>query len=190
MITGIEGKIQSRSANGAVIKVGGVSLSIQMPTSTLSALGNIGDKVQIFTHLQLREDSIALYGFATAEELDTFRILLTVTGVGPKVALSVLSAMNPGQLALAISSGNADMLCHIPGVGKKTASRLLLELKDKIEGIAIGAPTPEGNELTAALLGLGYSPSEAASAVAALPASPELTIEEKIRLALQHFSGR
>ena len=190
MIAGIEGKLQSRNASGAVIKVGGISLSVQMPTSTLSTLGNIGDKVQIFTHLQLREDSIAQYGFANAEELDTFRILLSVTGVGPKVALSVLSAMNPGQLVLAISSGNADMLCHIPGVGKKTASRLLLELKDKIEGIAVGAPTTEGNELTSALLSLGYSPSEVTSAIAALPDTPELTIEEKIRLALQHFSGR
>ena len=190
MITGIEGKLQSRSANRAVIKVGGISLAVQMPASALSMLGNIGDKVQIFTHLQLREDSIALYGFATAEELDTFRILLTVTGVGPKVAISVLSAMNPGQLALAISSGNADMLCHIPGVGKKTAGRLLLELKDKIDGIAVGTSTPEGNELTAALLSLGYSPSEVTSAISALPSSPGLTIEEKIRLALQHFSGR
>ena len=190
MITGIEGKLQSRSANGAVIKVGGISLAVQMPASALSALGNIGDKVQIFTHLQLREDSIALYGFATVEELDTFHVLLSVTGVGPKMALSVLSAMNPGQLALAISSGNADMLCHIPGVGKKTAGRLLLELKDKIAGIAIGTPAAEGNELSAALLGLGYSPSEVTSAISALPASPELTIEEKIRLALQHLSGR
>ncbi len=190
MITGIEGKLQTKTANGAIIKVGGISLAVQMPASALSTLGNIGDKVQIFTHLQLREDSIALYGFATAEELDTFRILLSITGVGPKVALSVLSAMNPGQLALAISSGNADMLCHIPGVGKKTASRLLLELKDKIAGIAVGTPTTEGNELTAALLGLGYSPSEVTSAISALPNSPGLTIEDKIRLALQHFSGR
>ena len=190
MITGIEGKLQSRSANGAVIKVGGISLAVQMPASALSALGNIGDKVQIFTHLQLREDSIALYGFATVEELDTFHVLLSVTGVGPKMALSVLSAMNPGQLALAISSGNADMLCHIPGVGKKTAGRLLLELKDKIDGIAVGTSAPEGNELSAALLSLGYSPSEVTSAISALPASPGLIIEEKIRLALQHFSGR
>ncbi|MFA5375156.1 MAG: Holliday junction branch migration protein RuvA [Dehalococcoidia bacterium] len=190
MIAGIEGKLQSRNAQGAVIKVGGVSFHVQMPSSTLSTLGNIGNTVSLYTSMQVREDSITLYGFATAEELDTFRILLSVTGIGPKVALSVLSAMNPGQLALAISSGNADMLCHIPGVGKKTASRLLLELKDKIAGIAVGTSTPEGNELTAALLGLGYSPSEVTSAIAALPASPELTIEEKIRLALQHFSGR
>jgi len=190
MITGIEGKLQSKSATGVIIKVGGISISVQMPSSALSTLGNVGDKVQIFTHLQLREDSISLYGFATEEEVETFRILLTVTGVGPKVALSVLSAMNPGQLALAISSGNTDMLCHIPGVGKKTASRLLLELKDKIAGIELGAPAAEGNELTAALLGLGYSPSEVTSSIAALPSSPELTIEEKIRLALQHLSRR
>jgi Holliday junction DNA helicase RuvA len=106
------------------------------------------------------------------------------------VALSVLSALNPGQLALAVSSGNADMLSHIPGVGKKTASRLLLELKDKMGGITIGTASAEGNDLTAALLGLGYSPSEVASAVAALPASPDMTLEEKIRLALQQFSGK
>ena len=190
MIAGIEGKLQSRNAYGCVIKVGGVSFHIQTPSSTLSTLGNTGDTVALYTSMQVREDSIALYGFTTAEELDTFRILLSVTGVGPKVALSVLSAMNPGQLALAISSGNADMLCHIPGVGKKTAGRLLLELKDKIAGIAIGTPAAEGNELSAALLGLGYSPSEVTSAISALPASPELTIEEKIRLALQHLSGR
>ena len=190
MIAGIEGKLQSRNTSGAVIKVSGVSFHIQMPSSTLSALGKIGSTVSLYTSMQVREDNISLYGFATEEELETFRILLTVTGVGPKVALSVLSAMNPGQLALAISSGNADMLCHIPGVGKKTASRLLLELKDKIEGIAMGAPTPEGNELTAALLGLGYSPSEVTSAIASLPASADMPLEEKIRLALQHFSSR
>jgi len=190
MIAGIEGKLQSRNAYGVVIQVGGLSFQVQVPSSTLDQLGKIGEKVSLFTSMQVREDSISLYGFATAEELETFRILLTVTGVGPKVALSVLSAMNPGQLALAIASGNADMLCHIPGVGKKTASRLLLELKDKMEGIAVGTPAAEGNELTAALLGLGYSPSEVASAIAALSSSPDLTIEEKIKLALQHFSRR
>jgi holliday junction DNA helicase RuvA len=190
MIAGIEGKLQSRNAQGAVIKVGGVSFYVQMPSSTQSTLGNIGNTVSLYTNMQVREDSITLYGFATAEEEETFRILLTVTGVGPKVALSVLSAMNPGQLALAISSGNADMLCHIPGVGKKTASRLLLELKDKIQGITVGAATPDGNELTSALLSLGYSPSEVTAAIAALPNKPDMPLEEKIRLALQHFSGR
>ena len=190
MIAGIEGKLISKSATGAVIKVSGVSFHVQMPSSTMSSLGNIGSTVSLYTNMQVREDSITLYGFATAEEEETFRILLTVTGVGPKVALSVLSAMNPGQLALAISSGNADMLCHIPGVGKKTASRLLLELKDKMEGIAAGTATPESNDLTAALLGLGYSPTEVAAAIAALPNKPDMPLEEKIRLALQHFSGR
>ena len=190
MIAGIEGKLKSRTASGAVIKVGGVSFHVHAPVSTLSALGNIGDTVSLYTNMQVREDSITLYGFATEEELETFRILLTVTGIGPKVALSVLSALNPGQLVLAVSSGNADMLSHIPGVGKKTAGRLLLELKDKMGGIAVGTPAAEGNDLTAALLGLGYSPSEVTSAIAALPASPGLTLEEKIRLALQQFSGR
>ena len=190
MIAGIEGKLVSRNNSGAVIKVGGVSFHVHVPASTLSALGNTGSTVSLYTNMQVREDSIALYGFATEDELETFRVLLTVTGVGPKVALSVLSSLNPGQLALAVSSGNADMLSHIPGVGKKTASRLLLELKDKMGGIAAGTVSAEGSDLTAALLGLGYSPSEVASAVAALPASPDMTLEEKIRLALQHFSGK
>jgi len=190
MIAGIEGKLVSRNTSGAVIKVGGVSFHVHMPASTLGALGNTGSTISLHTNMQVREDSISLYGFATEEELETFRILLTVTGVGPKVALSVLSSLNPGQLAMAVSSGNADMLSHIPGVGKKTASRLLLELKDKMRGITAGTASAEGGDLTAALLGLGYSPSEVASAVASLPASPEMPLEEKIRLALQHFSGK
>ncbi|MEA1958179.1 MAG: Holliday junction branch migration protein RuvA [Chloroflexota bacterium] len=190
MIAGIEGKLMSRTAHGAVIKVGGVRLSIQMPTSTLSALGNIGDKVDIHTHLYVKDDNLALYGFAAAEEIEAFRTLLTVTGIGPKVALAILSALSPGQLAMAVSSGNIDLLAQVPGVGKKTAGRLLLELKDKLVDIMVGAPPEQGGDVIAALIGLGYSPSEAASALASLSDSPELTTEEKIRLALQHFAGR
>jgi len=191
MIAGIEGTLESRSADGAVIKVGGVSLEVHMSSSTRDSLGAIGEEVHLYTHLHLREDNIALYGFASTEELELFRMLIGVSGVGPKVALAMLSAINPSQLAMAIATGNIDLLSHVPGVGNKMASRLALELKGKLEGFRVGAPIAEGDaEVIAALTGLGYSSAEAASAVATLPVSPELTVEERVRLALQYFAAR
>ncbi len=192
MIAGLDGTLESRSADGAIIKVGGVRLRVFMPTSTLSALGVIGEEVHLHTYLHLREDNIALYGFSSLEELELFRTLIGVTGVGPKVALAMLSAMNPSQLTLAIATGNIDLLSQVPGVGKKMASRLALELKGKLESAWVGAAvSPEGNaEVIAALTSLGYSHAEAASAVSTLPDSPDLTVEDKIRLALQQFAAR
>lgn len=190
MIAGLHGTLQSRSADGAIIKVGGVSLQVFVPTSTLSALGAIGEEVHLHTHLHLREDNIALYGFSSLEELELFRMLIGVSGVGPKAALAMLSAMNPNQLTLAIATGNIDLLSQVPGVGKKMASRLALELKGKLESAWVGV-SPEGNaEVIAALTSLGYSHAEAASAVSTLPDSPDLTVEDKIRLALQQFGAR
>ncbi len=190
MIAGLDGTLQSRSADGAIIKVGGVSLQVHMPSSTLSTLGDIGAEVHLYTHLHLREDKVALYGFATTEELELFRTLIGVSRVGPKVALGILSAMNPGQLALAVATGNVDLLSQVPGVGKKMASRLALELKGKLEGIMVTAPAEGDAEVIAALTSLGYTPAEATSALATLPDSPELAVEDKIRLALQHFAAR
>lgn len=190
MIAGIEGKLQSRSPDGAIVKVGGVSLHIHMPTSTLSTLGATGADVRLHTHLQVREDSLTLYGFATPEELDMFRTLLGVTGIGPRLALAILSSISPGQLAMAIASGNADALSHIPGVGKKTAARLALELKGKLEGFTIGTPAEGDGEVIAALTGLGYSIAEATSALASVSDCAGLSTEEKIKLALQYFTHR
>jgi holliday junction DNA helicase RuvA len=190
MIAGIEGKLQSRSADGAVVRVGGVSLRVYMPTSTLVTLGAIGSEVRLQTHLHLREDNVALYGFTTEEEMETFRTLIGVSGVGPKVALNILSALNPGQLAIAVASGNADLLSQVPGVGPKMAGRLALELKGKLDGLMVGAPAEGGSEVLTALVGLGYSAAEAASALASLPDTPDLTVEEKLKLALQYFAAR
>ena len=191
MIAGLHGTLESRTPDGAVIKVGGVSFQVSMPASTLRTLGAIGEEVHLYTHLRVREDMVALYGFASIEERELFQILIGVSGVGPRVALSLLSAMSPNELSLAIATGNVDLLAQVPGVGKKMASRLALELKGKLEQVWVGAAMPEGNaEVIAALTGLGYSLSEAASAVAALPDSPQLTIEDKIKLALQHFAAR
>ena len=192
MIAGLYGTLESRGTNRAIIKVGGVSLQVYIPASTLSTLGAIGDEVHLHTHLYLKEDNLTLYGFASPQELELFQMLIGVTGVGPKASLAMLSAMNANDLALAIATENADLLSQAPGVGKKMANRLVLELKGKLESVWVGAAVSgEGNaEVIAALVNLGYSPSEAASAVAAIPDSPDLTIEDKIRLALQHLAAR
>jgi len=192
MIAGLHGTLESRGTNWAIIKVGGVSLQVYIPASTLSTLGAIGDEVHLHTHLYLKEDSLTLYGFASPQELELFQMLIGVTGVGPKASLAMLSAMNANDLALAIASENVELLSQAPGIGKKMANRLVLELKGKLESVWVGAAVSgEGNaEVIAALVNLGYSPSEAASAVAAIPDSPDLTIEDKIRLALQHLAAR
>jgi len=192
MIAGLHGILESRGTNWAIIKVGGVSLQVYTPASTLSTLGAIGDEVYLHTHLYLKEDNLTLYGFVSPQELELFQMLIGVTGVGPKASLAMLSAMNANDLALAIATENVDLLSQAPGVGKKMANRLVLELKGKLESVWVGAAVSgEGNaEVIAALVNLGYSPSEAASAVAAVPDSPDLTIEDKIRLALQHLAAR
>jgi Holliday junction DNA helicase RuvA len=192
MIAGLHGTLESRGANWAIIKVGGVSIQVYMPASTLSTLGAIGAEVHLHTHLHFKEENLALYGFASQQELELFQMLIGVTGVGPKASLAMLSAMNANDLALAIATGNVDLLDQVPGIGKKMASRLVLELKGKLESVGVGAAVlGEGNaEVIAALVSLGYSPSEAASAVAAISDSPDLAIEDRIRLALQHFAAR
>ncbi len=187
VIAGIEGIMKSRGDDWVIIDVSGISFRLHAPTSTLSVLGAAGDRVYLHTYLQVREDNLALYGFATTEEMRMFELLIGVSGVGPKVALTLLSALNPERFALAIASGNEEVLSSISGVGKKTAARLVLELKGKFEqeGAAITYPH---EDVKAALISLGYSAAEAMSAVATLPSSPELTLEDKIRLALQSFA--
>ncbi len=188
MIAGLEGKLESRGPDWVIIKVGGVSLMVYVPPSSLNSLGTIGEAVKLYTHLHLREDNIALYGFASAEELGMFEMLIGVGGVGPRVALSILSAMEPAQLALAIETENVELLSSLPGIGKKMASRLVLELKGKLETGWIPALAQSNADVVAALTSLGYSAGEAAAATAVIPDS-EMGIEERIRIALQHLAG-
>jgi Holliday junction DNA helicase RuvA len=191
MIAAIEGTLELRGTDRIVIKVGGVSLQVYLPTSSLNQLGAIGKKVHLYTHLHWKEDNVALYGFISQQELDLFKMLTSVNSVGPKTALAMLSRLSPEQLALAIASGNVDLLTQIPGVGKKTANRLVLELKGKLEkGWAEVSSylTQDNAEVVAALTNLGYSAAEATKAVAELPPSPDLSLEGKIKLALQHLA--
>lgn len=194
MISSLHGKIESLGSGWAIISVGGIGFQVYMPTSTLSTLGAIGREVQLYTHLHLREDNATLYGFASADELALFQTLIGVSGIGPRLALGMLSAMSVEQLVTAIATGSVELLTVIPGIGKKTASRIVLELKEKIGAGWIITPATqlaqENTEVLAALTSLGYSAMEATKAVATLPASPDLSLEEKVKLALQYFGGR
>lgn len=187
VIAGIEGILKSRGDDWVIINVGGISFRLQSPTSTLNILGSPGEKVQLHTHLQVREDSLTLYGFASAEELKLFELLISVSGIGPKVALALLSALSPERFTLAIASGNNELLSSISGVGKKTAARIILELKSKFEQADTSVPFPH-EDVRAALISLGYSAAEATSATTTITNSPDLTLEDKIKLALQHFA--
>jgi holliday junction DNA helicase RuvA len=194
MIAGVNGRLESIGLNWAIINVGGISFQVFLPTSTLSSLGMVGREVKIHTHLHVREDNLTLYGFGSTKELALFETLITVKGIGPKIGLSMLSAMDVEQLTLLIASGNAAMLTSIPGIGKKTADRIVLELKDKISASVSAIQELEavqGNsEVMGALTSLGYSVSEATRAVSSLPpSSANQTLEEKIKTALQYFGG-
>jgi Holliday junction DNA helicase RuvA len=192
MIVALEGILESRGIDSAVVKVGPLSLLVYIPGSTLSRLGAVGHNVHLHTHLYLREDNIAVYGFASADELALFQNLISVSGIGPKAALALLSTFNVEQLASAIISGNVDLLTQVPGIGKKIAGRVVLELKGKLEKGWVGAVAPalaqEDADVVAALTNLGYSLREATQAVASLPGSPELGLEEKVKLALRQLA--
>ncbi|MFC1976744.1 Holliday junction branch migration protein RuvA [Chloroflexota bacterium] len=193
MIASLHGTVESLGSDWAIINVNGIGLQVYMPTSTLSTLGTIGKQVHLNTHLVMREDSITLYGFTSAEELELFQTLIGVSGLGPRLALATLSAMSVEQVTMGIATGNIDLLTVIPGIGKKMAERLVLELKDKIGAGLLATPAAqlaqENTDVLAALTSLGYSVSEASRAVATLPASSNLSLEEKVKMALQYFGG-
>ncbi len=194
MIASLNGKLESLGSEWAIINVGGVGFQVYMPTSTLSLLGKIGEEVKLYTHLHLREDNATLYGFASAEELRLFQTLIGVSGLGPKLAIAMLSAMTVERLTMAIATGSTDLLTVISGIGKKMANRLILELKEKIGAAWIITPAAglaeENADVLTALTSLGYSASDASRAVATLPPSSDLSLEEKIKLALQYFGGK
>ncbi len=191
MIVALDGILQSISADSVVLKVGPVSLEVHMPVSVIAGLGSPGDAVSIRTYLHYREDAIALYGFTSAEQLFLFRKLLTVTGVGPKVALGLLSGLSADKLASAIINNDMDALTQISGVGKKIAARLVVELKSTLEkewkGETSAVFVREDTEVVSALLSLGYSLKEAKQA-ASMISGDGLGLEEKLRLALRNLS--
>jgi Holliday junction DNA helicase RuvA len=194
MIAAVEGTLVSRGTNTVTVKAGPISLQINVPGSLISRLGHPGSTVLLHTHLHVREDIIALYGFATGQERALFEQLITVSGIGPKVALALLTALSADQIASGIISGNADLLSQVPGIGKKTAARVILDLKGKLEkgweGEIITAVTDSDSDALAALTGLGYSIREAMQALSAIAQTEGMSVEDRVRLALQQLAKK
>ena len=195
MIYSLTGEIIAVDQNGFAIQTGGVAFFCFSTMNTLQNVGMKGSKTTVFTYMNVREDAIELYGFYTSNELDAFKQLITVSGVGPKAALAILSVMTPDQLALNIASGDAKAITKAQGVGTKIAQRIVLELKNKfstdltqeqtdiVAAIQSADTSADLSEAIEALIQLGYSRSEAAAAVSKLDKS--LSVEEMIRLALK-----
>lgn len=190
MIGRIQGKLIESNPPHVLVDVHGVGYEIDVPMSTFYNLPNQGSEVTLLTHMIVREDAQLLYGFLTAEERETFRILLKVSGIGARTALAVLSGLSVADLVNAVALQDAAILTRVPGIGKKTAERLILELKDKLTGAL-----PNGSGLTAinsvtsdiinALIGLGYTDREARAAVKKLP--EDVSVSDGIRMALQNI---
>lgn len=187
MIGRLHGKLIEKTPPQVLVDVGGVGYEVDVPMSTFCNLPAKGSEITLLTHFIVREDAQLLYGFATAAERQTFRALIRISGVGPRIALAVLSGMSTQDLADAVEQGNATLLTRVPGIGKKTADRLVLELKGKLAGNAFapagGAASAAQADILSALMALGYSEREAQASVRALPA--EVTVSEGIRLALK-----
>jgi holliday junction DNA helicase RuvA len=194
MIAGISGVLEARRADHAIIRVGGFNLRVFAPATTLNRLGEPGAEVSLHTHFQVREDGMALYGFSGEEDRDAFERLIAVSGVGPKIALALLSSMDARTLFKAIADEDQQRLSMVSGVGKKLAAKLVLELKGKLPSlIALGgasALSGSGNvsEALEALMGLGFSAAEAQQALLKLPQDRPMTLEEQITFALRSFT--
>ncbi len=158
--------IARKDPSGVVVDVGGVGYAVTVPISTLSDLPAVGEEVTLYTFTYVREDTLALYGFASEAEQRLFTQLLSVSGVGPKVALAILSLASPDDIRSAIASGDADFIASVPGIGQKTADRLIVDLRDKIEMVTASGEPRGSQEVIEALVGLGYSRQEARDAAA------------------------
>ena len=186
MIGRLTGTLAEKSPPHLLIDVNGVGYEVDVPMSSFYNLPGLGERVTLLTHFVVREDAQVLFGFLTHDERATFRLLVKISGVGPRTALSILSGLSVNELAQAVSLQESARLVKVPGIGKKTAERLLLELKGKL-GDAIAAPTSVAShaqgDILQALLALGYSDREAAAALKALPA--DVGVSDGIKLALR-----
>lgn len=194
MIASIHGILEACRADQAIIRVGGFSVRVFAPSTTLNQLKEPGSEVTLHTHFHVREDGMALYGFSGEEERNAFEQLIAISGVGPKVALALLSVMDARTLYKAIADEDQQKLALAPGVGKRLAARLVLELKGKLPSlVALGgsAGYTSGkiqSDVLEALIGLGYSTAEAQAALGKIPQDQGLTLEQQITFALRSFA--
>ena len=193
MIVGVRGTLAATGPDWVHISVGGVTMQVSVPSSSIPALGAVGGTVSLHTLLRIRDEQPTLYGFPDDATVQLFTLLTGVSGVGPRLGLALLSALDAASLQLAVASGDAAALAAAPGVGRRTASRIILELRGKVDAIesdGVAAAVGGDGEVLAALAALGYSTAEARAAVGAIPESDGLTVEDRIRLALQQFARR
>lgn len=199
MIYCLQGELLKKTLDSVVVLCGGVGYQVQVPVSVSGALPAVGHTATVYTIMNVSDNDVSLFGFANEEQQECFRMLTGVTGVGPKAALAILSALTPERVALAVSAGDHKAFTAAKGVGNKLAQRITLELKDKVgkglaEGVQLGDVAAAAASISgpaqaiAALVSLGYSQSEAASAVAGV--EENLPVEEIIRLALRGMAGR
>ena len=202
VISYVKGSLEERFEDSVVVETGGIGYRIFVPTSVLEHLPKTGETVKIYTYFSVREDAMSLYGFLSRQDLEMFRQLIGVNGVGPKSALGILSALSPDVLRLAVLSGDAKAISKAPGVGSKTAQRIILDLKDKVkaEDILDGVAEPSyghsevsnvgeiGKEAIEALTALGYSASEASGVVKKVTITESMTAEDVLKAALKHLA--
>jgi Holliday junction DNA helicase RuvA len=193
MIAGLRGTVSAKTAEALLVDVGGVIYRVGTSATTIGEAGEVGDEVRLHTHLVVREDTLALFGFTSLDELAIFETLITVSGIGPRLACAVLSHLQPQVLLLAISEGDVDRLATVSGIGKKTAARLVVELRGKLpEGIAGSVPgglIPIDDEAVSALRALGYTAAEANNALARTAREGGGSVEERVFDALRHLGG-
>ena len=190
MIDMVSGHVASMDKTSVVVMVGGIGLRVNVPKTVFDAVEGPGHPITLFTHLAVREDALSLYGFMTEEERNLFETLLRVSGVGPKLAVSILSTLSLDHLRMAVGRDEPEVLTRVPGIGKKTAEKIVFELKGKIgigflPGISVLSDTD--SEVIAALTSLGYSIVEAQSAIQSIPRGSPQDVETRIRLALRFF---
>ncbi len=200
MIATLRGTVQSVGVDYVVLSVGAVGVLVYVPGPLLHNLPPAEQPLLLYTHLVVREDALTLYGFGLPEQQAMFATLIGITGVGPRLALALLSTLTPEEIGVAVAQGNVAKLVRVPGIGKKLAERLVLELKGRLDlsklpltATAGTAATPAvmalNEELRELLVSLGYGPPEAQAAIAALPADAPANLEERLRLALRYFGG-
>ena len=203
MYSYIKGELAEVNTDHIVVETGGIGYMVYVPAQSLEYLPSIGDDIKIYTYLYIREDAMILYGFLTKDDLEVFKLLITVSGIGPKGGLSILSTLSSDDLRFAILSGDSKAISKAPGIGSKTAQRVIIDLKDKmsleeafekkIENTENSLKIPEGhnavkNDAVLALNALGYSSTESLKAVSKVEITEGMDVEEVLKLALKHMS--
>ena len=204
MIAYIKGVLKYKGEDGIVVENHGIGYNVMMPGTSIDRLPASGEEVTVHTYTHVREDAFSLFGFLSMEDVRLFKLLITVNGVGPKGALGMMSALTSNEIYIAIMAGDAKTISKAPGIGAKTASRVILDLKDKIDWmeaagnlldgeeqetvpVSSAGSSPAGAEAREALMALGYSQSEAFRAVSEVDITPDMTVEEVLKQSLKHL---